>query len=79
MGMSDWPKMEWQGCYAICFDFPEFDGEPLFAGWTGGIPRYARTLATAMRFPTDSEAEAMLRNSYGKETRTYGVVVEVRR
>jgi hypothetical protein len=64
--------------YAICFDFPEAEGEPLFAGIThDGTMGFAPTLRTARFFGSETVAERVLANSYGNETRQYAVVVEV--
>jgi hypothetical protein len=63
--------------YAICFDFPELDDEPLFAGWHQGAPGFAVELSTAMRFQTEAEAERSLVGMYGPVTRKYANVVEV--
>jgi hypothetical protein len=64
--------------FAICFDFPEAPGEPLFAGWAGnGTPGFAPTLATAMRFDEWDVAERFLANSYGPSVGECGAVVEV--
>jgi len=64
--------------FAICFDFPETPGQPLFAGWLydGGLG-FAPRLETAARFDTWEAAERTLENSYGRETRTFGTVVEL--
>jgi hypothetical protein len=63
--------------FAICFDFPEAPGEPLFAGWAGDAPGFAPTLATAMRFDDWDVAERFLANSYGPSIGECGAVVEV--
>lgn len=62
--------------FAIAFDFPEAD-DPVFAGLTGdGGMGFAPTLATALRFTRELDAERTLENGYSGETRSYGVVVE---
>jgi hypothetical protein len=62
--------------YAICFDFPEFDGEPLFAGRADDLPLITQSLADAATFPTEDEAEDFL-DGYQEEVRGYATVVEV--
>lgn len=62
--------------YAICFDFPEVD-DPVFAGIAGETYGFAPRLETALRFDDETAAINTLRNAYGDETRSYGVVVEV--
>jgi hypothetical protein len=63
--------------YAICFDWPEMNGEPMFAGWHKGAPGFAPQLETAAKFETEEEAERMLKNGYGPSVAVYGKVVEV--
>jgi hypothetical protein len=63
------------GGYLICFDFPELD-EPVFAGWAGDAPGISPTMAGAMRFELEADAERFLANSYGPNIGEYGTVVE---
>lgn len=63
--------------YAICFDFPERPGDPMFAGFPNDAPGLMGRLENATRFESEIAAERFLINSYGPETRSYGVVVEV--
>ncbi len=62
--------------YAICFDFPEMNGEPIFAGWANEAPGFAPKLDTAMVFETEQHAEQFLMLSYGPIAEC-GTVVEV--
>ena len=64
--------------YAICFDFPDAAGDPLFAGWLkdGGIG-FSPTLEKAARFETELVAERVLANSFGSAIGEFGSVVEV--
>jgi hypothetical protein len=63
--------------YAICFDFPELEGQPLFAGWAGDQLGFAYDLRTAAKFDTEEIAENHLRNNWGKQVNQWGTVVEV--
>ena len=40
-------RTETKTAYAICFDFPEAEGDPIFAGWFKGGLGFAPSLATA--------------------------------
>jgi hypothetical protein len=64
--------------YAICFDFPESDGTPMFAWQNPGEP-YGLTasLENAAQFEEEEIAERVLRNSFGPSIRECGTVVEV--
>ncbi len=61
--------------YMICFDFPE-DPEPWFACWVRDALGYTRNMDNAATFDTEEIAARTLYNSFGFETRDYGVVVE---
>ncbi len=64
--------------YAICFDFPEMNGEPVFAGWLNGMLQFAPRLETAAKFDTEEIAERWLNNNWSSpEIKGYGTVVEV--
>jgi hypothetical protein len=63
--------------YAICFDFPERPGEPVFAGWAGDQLGFAFSLESAATWDSEEIAERWLNNNYGDETRKCGTVVEV--
>jgi hypothetical protein len=62
--------------YAICFDFPEAPGEPIYAGWAGDQLGFAPTLTTAATWGDEETAQRYLDN-YGPSIRECGVVVEV--
>jgi hypothetical protein len=62
--------------YAICFDFPELEGEPLFAGRDDDLPLITQSLAEAATFDTEDQAEDFL-DGYKEEVRGYATVVEV--
>jgi hypothetical protein len=68
--------------YAICFDFPEAPGEPVFAGWVeekSGARSlgWAPTLKTAAFWDEKEVAQRHLDNGYGDSMRECGTVVEV--
>lgn len=68
--------------YAICFDFPEQNGDPFFAAFVPVLTLSADAgmtplLAIAKRFESEAIAERFLATSYGPEARSYGVVVEI--
>jgi len=66
--------------YAICFDFPELNGDPVFAGWTGSNPKqlgFAPKLETAAKWDSEEVAGNFLRNNWGEKISQYGTVVEV--
>jgi hypothetical protein len=69
--------VEPQAKFTICFDFPELEGEPQFAGWYKGTPGFAPSLASAMLFDDEETAERFLNGSYAAETAECGRVVEV--
>jgi hypothetical protein len=62
--------------YAICFDFPETSGDPLFAKRLSDALGWTLNLSAATRFATVDEAQRTLENGYGPAAE-YGRVVEV--
>jgi len=72
--------------YAICFDFPELEGEPLFAVWRQSSSGIAfgqgalgieGHLGTAAKFLTEDLAEHWLKHCFVDEVAACGTVVEV--
>lgn len=63
--------------YTICFDFPETEGSPVFAGWAGDQLGFAQTLATCARWASEEEAESYLRHNWSPAVAQHGRVVEV--
>jgi hypothetical protein len=63
--------------YAICFDFPETSGDPLFAKRLSDALGWTMNLSAATRFATVDEAQRTLENGYSANVAEYGRVVEV--
>lgn len=63
--------------YAICFDWPEMNGEPWFAARTlGHGSGFTGDIGLAIRFESEDQARRLL-DAYPEEGRKFGTVVEV--
>lgn len=63
--------------FAICFDFPEMEGDPVFAGFDRHGLGFTRELAKALKWA--SEADALEALDWFSDSRSFGSVVEVGR
>jgi hypothetical protein len=63
--------------YAIRFDYPETPNRPIYAGMHKGALGWAPTLATALLYDDAETATRVLANGYGRETQSFGTIIEV--
>ena len=63
--------------YAICFDFPETEGQPWFATRLNDGFGVTTSLAEAERFVDEAAADRTLKNGWGPAMAEFGIVVEL--
>lgn len=63
--------------YTICFDFPGYEGQPMFSKAYEGAFGVTSILRAATTFKSEAKAARVLEAEYTPNWRRYGCVVEV--